>query len=96
MKVVAFNGSPRKDGNTAILINHVLRELENQGVEIELVQFSGKTIHGCIACYKCFENKNRRCAVEKDILNEFARVYGYDINKHQPNPNNGEIDVEYL
>ncbi len=33
---------------------------------------------------------------EKDILNEFARVYGYDINKHQPNPNNGEIDVEYL
>ena len=33
---------------------------------------------------------------EKDILEEFARVYGYDINKHQPHPNNGEIDVEYL
>ena len=28
MKVVAFNGSPRKDGNTTILINHVFRELE--------------------------------------------------------------------
>ena len=33
---------------------------------------------------------------EKDILEEFARVYGYDVNKHQPHHNNGEIDVEYL
>lgn len=33
---------------------------------------------------------------EKEILQEFARVYGYDVNKHQPDPNNGEIDVEYL
>ena len=33
---------------------------------------------------------------EKDILEEFARAYGYDVNKHQPHPNNGEIDVEYL
>jgi len=33
---------------------------------------------------------------EKEILEEFARVYGYDVNKHQPHSNNGEIDVEYL
>ena len=33
---------------------------------------------------------------EKDILDEFARVYGYDVNKHQPHHNNGEIDVECL
>lgn len=33
---------------------------------------------------------------ERDILEEFARVYGYDVNKHQPHHNNGEIDVEYL
>jgi len=70
MKVVAFNGSPRKDGNTTILINHVFRELEKEGVETELVQFSGKKIHGCIACYKCFENKDQRCAVKDDIANE--------------------------
>ena len=55
MKVIAFNGSPRKDGNTTILINHVLRELEKEGVETELVQLSEKEIRGCIACYKCFE-----------------------------------------
>jgi len=70
MKVVAFNGSPRKDGNTAILINHVFRELENEGVETEMVQFSGKKIHGCIACYKCFENKDQRCSVKDDLANE--------------------------
>jgi multimeric flavodoxin WrbA len=70
MKVVAFNGSPRKDGNTTILINRVFRELEKEGVETELVQLSGKEIHGCIACYKCFENKDRRCAVKTDMANE--------------------------
>ncbi|HUL31768.1 MAG TPA: flavodoxin family protein [Thermodesulfobacteriota bacterium] len=70
MKVVAFNGSPRKDGNTTILINHVFREIEKEGVETELVQLSGKRIHGCIACYKCFENKDRRCAVKDDVANE--------------------------
>lgn len=70
MKVVAFNGSPRKDGNTFALIGHVLSELENEGIETERIQVGGKKIHGCIACYKCFENKNRRCAVEDDILND--------------------------
>jgi multimeric flavodoxin WrbA len=70
MKVVAFNGSPRKDGNTTILINRVFRELEKEGIETELVQLSGKEIHGCVACHKCFENKNLRCAVKTDIANE--------------------------
>ena len=70
MKVVAFNGSARKDGNTAILIDHVFKELENEGVETELVQLSGSRIHGCIACMKCFENKDQRCSVKDDILND--------------------------
>ena len=59
MKVVAFNGSARKDGNTAILINYVLSELGNEGIETELVQLAGMKIHGCIACYKCMENKDQ-------------------------------------
>ncbi len=70
MKVVAFNGSARKDGNTAGLLRHVLDELETEGINTELVQFGGKQIQGCIACYKCFENKNKRCSVDKDMLNE--------------------------
>ena len=69
MKVVAFNGSARKDGNTAILIGYVFRELEKEGIETQLVQLSGSRIHGCIACMKCFENKDQRCSVKDDITN---------------------------
>ena len=69
MKVVAFNGSARKNGNTAILINYVLRELEQEGIETELVQLAGEKIRGCVACMKCWENKDQRCAVNNDVLN---------------------------
>lgn len=71
MKVVAFNGSARKDGNTAILLNAVLEELKKEGIETEMIQLAGRSLRGCIACYKCFENKNRRCAVEKDEMNSY-------------------------
>ena len=70
MKIVAFNGSARKDGNTALLIRHIFSELEKEGIETELVQLSGKKIRGCIACFKCHENKDQRCAVKDDILND--------------------------
>jgi len=70
MKVIAFNGSARKDGNTAILINYVFRELENAGIDTQMIQLSGSRIHGCIACMKCYENKNRHCSVTDDIAND--------------------------
>lgn len=70
MKVVAFNGSPRKDGNTFHLITAVLEELQKEEIDTELVQIGGKSLRGCIACYKCFENKDQRCAVTKDMMNE--------------------------
>jgi len=71
MRVIGFNGSPRKDGNTAILIDRLFRELEKEGIKTELVQLSEKEIHGCIACFKCFENKDGRCAVNNDAANEY-------------------------
>ncbi len=70
MKVVAFNGSARKDGNTAILIKTVFKELEKEGIECEMLQLAGKKIHGCFACYKCFENKDKQCSVKNDFANE--------------------------
>jgi len=70
MKVVAFNGSPRKNGNTAFLIEQVFKELEKQGIVTEQVHLSGKPLCGCIACYLCNKNKDRRCAVQTDALNE--------------------------
>jgi multimeric flavodoxin WrbA len=70
MKVVGFNGSARKDGNTALLIQSVFDVLNDEGIETDMLQMAGKRIQGCIACYKCFENKDKRCAVKDDVLNE--------------------------
>jgi len=70
MKVIAFNGSARKDGNTAILIRRIFTELEKEGIETELIQFAGQKMQGCIACGKCFSTKNKRCAVTDDVVNE--------------------------
>ncbi|WP_429886138.1 flavodoxin family protein [Geoalkalibacter halelectricus] len=71
MKVIAFNGSARRDGNTARLVRHVFAELEKEGIETELVQMAGERLRGCIACYQCWQRKDGRCAVEDDKVNEW-------------------------
>lgn len=67
IEVIGFNGSARKDGNTALLLRQVFTELENEGIHTELIDLSGKNLHGCLACYKCRENQNQRCAVQDDL-----------------------------
>ena len=71
IKVVAFNGSARKGGNTAILLGYVLKELEKEGIETELIELSGTTIHGCLACRKCSVKKDRRCSQTGDMGNAY-------------------------
>jgi len=70
MMVVAINGSARENGNTALLLGHVLEELSKEGIRGELVQLSGKRVRGCAACYKCFEIKDRRCSIREDAIND--------------------------
>ncbi len=71
MKIVAFNGSARKDGNTAILIKQVFKELESEGATTELISLAGQKIQGCIACGKCFIAKNNKCAITDDPVNDY-------------------------
>jgi multimeric flavodoxin WrbA len=71
MKVVAFNGSPRVDGNTAACIRIVLQELEKEGIETEVVQLGGKTLAGCRACGVCRQSGDRQCATVGDEMNSF-------------------------
>jgi multimeric flavodoxin WrbA len=73
VKVVAFNGSARKDGNTAILIRRVLQVLEKEGIETELVQLAGEQIRGCNACRTCYTTKSKRCIIEDDKVNEYMQ-----------------------
>ncbi len=68
-KVIALNGSARRGGNTAILLRYVLRELEKEGIETELIELSGTKIHGCLSCRKCSVRKDRRCAQRNDAGN---------------------------
>jgi len=72
MKVLAFNGSGRKDGNTYLLLKYVLAELEAEGIKTELVQMAEQApIQGCVACYKCMERKDMKCAIESDPFNDY-------------------------
>lgn len=73
MKVIAFNGSPNKEGNTYLLIRHVLDAIEKEGIETELIQLGGKTVYPCSACWKCFENLDEECIQGKDMVNECIR-----------------------
>lgn len=71
MKVIAFNGSARENGNTAILIRTVFGELTREGVQVELIQLAGERLQGCGACFRCFKQKDRRCSVDTDPVNDY-------------------------
>ncbi|WP_010236941.1 flavodoxin family protein [Clostridium arbusti] len=71
MKVVAFNGSPAKAGNTYHGIKIVIDELEREGIETEIIHVGNKPIRGCIACKNCTKNKNGKCVITTDPVNEW-------------------------
>lgn len=79
MKVVAFNGSPRKNGNTQQAIELVFEELRKENIATELISIGGIPLHGCTACYECFSNKDRQCVIKNDNLNSYlARMIEAD------------------
>ena len=73
MKIVAFNGSPRKGGNTEQLIEEVFKPIREAGIETELIQLGGKWLRGCASCYTCFKTKDGQCAIKNDGMNEYIR-----------------------
>jgi multimeric flavodoxin WrbA len=79
MKVIALNGSPRAGGNTEILLKKAMEPLAEAGWETEYIRFGGKPVRGCMACGKCSELKNRRCAITTDKLNDYMdRIFEAD------------------
>lgn len=70
MKVIGISGSPRTGGNTERMILKVFSILGEEGIETELIQIGGKPLRGCLACMKCYENKDGKCAIANDSLNE--------------------------
>ena len=69
MKVVAFNGSPRKEGNTWHALKLVTAELEAAGIATEIVTIGDQAVRGCIACGMCAKNKDEKCVLPGDEVN---------------------------
>lgn len=69
MKIVAFNGSPRRNGNTGILIQEMFTIFEKEGIETEIIPLGNKIVHGCTACGKCKEIQNGKCHIKNEHLN---------------------------
>ncbi len=79
MKVTAFNGSPRKEGNTKLLIERTLDRLAKHNIETEIVQVGGNLLWGCQSCYVCFKTKSGRCRIDNDAMNSFIeKVHSSD------------------
>lgn len=72
MKVVAFNGSPRNNGNTYHSLKYVVEELEKQDIEVELCHVGDKNLKGCTGCRVCAINKNEKCIID-DEVNEWIQ-----------------------
>jgi multimeric flavodoxin WrbA len=70
MKVIALNGSPHKNGNTAYALQVAGKALQEEGIDFEVVEIGGNHIRGCIACNKCSDNEDGKCGITTDILNE--------------------------
>jgi len=73
MKVLGFNGSPNKKGNTACSLNIIFEELENAGIETEMIQVGKKKIQGCTACHDCVKKQNEACSLDGDPVNEWIQ-----------------------
>jgi multimeric flavodoxin WrbA len=96
MKVLGISGSMRKDGNTADLVNVILKRCDDEGIKTEFVSLAGKKIHPCLGCEKCKEMK--WCIIENDdwcdviqkvldcdVLVIGSPTYYYDVCGHLKN-----------
>ena len=72
MKVIALNGSPRKEGNTAYAIKLMAEELRKDGIETEIIEIGHLAIHGCTGCGYCTNSEKNECVFKDDPVNETA------------------------
>lgn len=72
LKVLLINGSPRKNGNTSIALDEMVKVFEKNGIETEVIEIGNKAVRGCIACGSCFEKG--KCVFD-DAVNETAEKF---------------------
>ena len=74
MKVIAINGSPNKKGNTWDALKTAGEPIKAEGIDFEIIHIGNKHVHGCIACKNCKTNKNNKCSINSDGLNDLLEV----------------------
>jgi len=74
MKVIAINGSPHSKGNTWFALKTAGEALISEGIDFEIIHVGHQSIHGCLACRKCRENKDNKCSIRNDALNDYLPV----------------------
>ena len=77
MKVIALNGSPRKEWNTALLLKKALEGAASKGAETELINLYDLNYKGCISCFSCKAKGGKsygRCAVKDDLKPVFMKI----------------------
>lgn len=82
MKVIAVNGSPRKDGNTAILLQNALRGAEGNGAETQLVNLYELHFKGCVSCFACKRKGNHCngiCAFKDELKEVLENILACDV-----------------
>ncbi|MGL4854449.1 MAG: flavodoxin family protein [Lentisphaeria bacterium] len=73
MKVVAFNGSPHKEGNTFQALKMVGAELEKENIEVEIIHVGNQRLNGCLGCGGCARNRDEKCVIKNDSVNEWIQ-----------------------
>jgi len=76
--ISAFNGSPRKDGNTSIAIDTVFEELKNKNIETNQIYLYDYDIKPCTACTACVKNKDLKCALDADFNKLYQEILDSD------------------
>jgi multimeric flavodoxin WrbA len=74
MKVIAVNGSPNKEGNTYHALKIIEGRLKENNIDMEILHIGNKAVHGCIACGKCRENKDEKCIITDDSVNDCIQI----------------------
>jgi len=77
MKVLAINGSPRKEGNTNEMLKTVLNVCAKANYETELYQAGGKAVHGCKACNGCAAHIGK-CAIDDWVNDVYIKMKAAD------------------
>lgn len=93
MKILLINGSPHQEGNTAIALAEVAKQLAQEGIESEIVWIGNKPVRGCIACGQCKAKGLGRCVFDDDVCNKIsekfeganALIVGSPVYYGQPN-----------